>query len=109
GAYAPFWSPDGREIGFFGDGRLMRVAADSGPVQVICDAEDARGGSWGSSGTILFAATRSSPIFRVPAEGGTPVAVTHAAPVSNLSQVGSHRWPRFLPDGKHFVYVNAPV
>ena len=109
GGYSPFWSPDGREIGFFADGKLLRVAADGGPVQVICDAEDARGGSWGSSGTIIFAATRSSPIFRVPAEGGTPVAVTHSAPVSNLSQVGSHRWPHLLPDGEHFLYVNGPV
>jgi eukaryotic-like serine/threonine-protein kinase len=58
GAYYPFWSPDGREIAFFGDGKLKRVAADGGPVQVICDAFDARGGSWGSSGTIIFAATR---------------------------------------------------
>jgi eukaryotic-like serine/threonine-protein kinase len=45
GAYYPFWSPDGREIAFFADGKVKKVAADGGPVQVLCDAPDARGGS----------------------------------------------------------------
>jgi hypothetical protein len=106
-AYYPFWSPDGREIAFFGDGKLKRVAADGGPVQVICDAADARGGSWGSSGMIIFAATRLSPILRVTADGGTPVAIAEAKP-SSVPQDASHRWPHFLPDGEHFLYVNAP-
>ena len=108
GAYYPFWSPDGREIAFFADGKLKRVSADGGPVQVICDAPDARGGSWANSGTIIFSAKRNSPILRVPAEGGTPVAVTQIKPVSELGQVSSNRWPRFLPDGKHFLYMNSP-
>jgi Tol biopolymer transport system component len=109
GAYYPFWSPDGREIAFFGDGKLKRVAADGGPVQVICDAADARGGSWGSSGIIIISATRLSPILRVPADGGTPVAIAEVKPslVPTL-EVVSHRWPHFLPDGEHFLYVNAP-
>lgn len=108
GAYYPFWSPDGREIAFFGDGKLKRVAADGGPVQVICDAADARGGSWGSSGMIIFAATRLSPILRVTADGGTPVAIAKVKPSSVPAEVDSHRWPYFLPDGEHFLYVNAP-
>jgi Tol biopolymer transport system component len=108
GAYYPFWSPDGREIAFFGDGKLKRVAADGGPVQVICDAADARGGSWGSSGIIIFAATRLSPILRVAADGGTPVAIAEASLSSTPVEIFSHRWPYFLPDGEHFLYVNAP-
>jgi Tol biopolymer transport system component len=108
GGYFPFWSPDGRDIAFFADGKLKRVSADGGPVQILTDAEDARGGSWSSSGTIIFARMRSSPIFRVPADGGSPVAVTRAAPASMLSDVGSHRWPYFLPDGEHFLYLHSP-
>src|SRR5207302_2339802 len=99
---------DSRQIAFFSDGKLKRVPSDGGPVQVLCDAADARGGSWGNSGTIIFAATRSSPIFRVPSEGGAPIAVTRAAPASMLSDVGSHRWPYFLPDGQHFLYLHSP-
>ena len=109
GGYFPFWSPDGQNIGFFADGKLKRVGANGGPVHVICDAEDARGASLGNSGTILFAATRGSPIFRVPADGGTPTAVTRSGPASNVTgDGGSHRWPHFLPDGEHFLYVASP-
>ena len=108
GAYYPFWSPDGRDIAFFADGKLKRVAADGGPVQIIGDSPDARGGSWGSSGTIIFSPVRIGPIYRVPAEGGTPVAITKAAR-SELGGVVSHRWPHFLPDGEHFLYQNTPT
>jgi Tol biopolymer transport system component len=108
GAYYPFWSPDGRELAFFADGKLKRVAADGGPVQVICDAADARGGSWENSGTIIFSPTRTSPVLRVPADGGTPVAVTQVKPASEIVQVVSNRWPQFLPGGERFLYMNAP-
>ena len=108
GSNSPFWSPDGREIGFFADGKLKAVSAEGGPVRILCDAADGRGGSWGSEGTILFAPTRGSPIYRVPAEGGTPVAVTRSAATSSLAVVGSHRWPHFMPDGVHFTYNNEP-
>jgi len=107
-AYYPFWAPDAREIAFFADGKLKRVAADGGPVQVICDAPDARGGSWAESGTIIFSATRNSPVLRVPAVGGTPVAVTQVKPAPELGQGISNRWPKFLPDGEHFLYMHAP-
>jgi eukaryotic-like serine/threonine-protein kinase len=107
GAYYPFWSPDGRDVAFFADGRLKRVAAEGGPVQVICDAFDARGGSWGTSGTILFAPGRLAPIYRVSADGGAPLAVTQTQPSAGAG-VDSHRWPYFLPDGKHFLYLRTP-
>jgi serine/threonine protein kinase len=109
GGYAPFWSPDGRDIGFFADGKLKRVGTDGGPVQVICDAEDGRGGSWSNFGTIIFAPTRTSPIFRVPAEGGIATPVTRGTLATNIGGFVSHRWPQFLPDSEHFVYVNTPT
>ena len=92
GGYAPFWSPDGRDIGFFADGKLKRVGTVGGPVQVICDAEDGRGGSWSNFGTIIFAPTRTSPIFRVPAEGGIPTPVTRGTLATNIGGFVSHRW-----------------
>src|SRR6185436_18016433 len=67
----------------------------------VCDAPDARGGSW-SGNTIIFAG-RYTPVFRVPATGGERVAVTA------LGADGSHRWPRFLPDGEHFLFLASPV
>jgi len=108
GSNAPFWSPDGKEIAFFAEGKLKAVPADGGPIRIICDAQDGRGGSWGISETILFSPSRGGPVFRVPAEGGSPAPVTSSSLESNIALVGSHRWAHFLPDGQHFIYSNEP-
>lgn len=105
GARYPFWSPDSRHIAFFGDSGLCRVDADGGSVRVICKAEMGRGGSWSPSGTILFAGSTQGPLLRVDCEGGTPVPATTLDP--RRSEV-SHRWPFFLPNGDHFLYVTTP-
>jgi eukaryotic-like serine/threonine-protein kinase len=100
-AIYPFWSPDSREIGFFSAGKLKKIAANGGPPQSICDVAYARGGAWSADGTIIFTASTSSALLRVSAAGGTP----EPASVLNLSQSeNSHRWPSFLPDGKHFLF-----
>ena len=67
-AMYPFWSPDGREIGFFAQGKLKRISATGGPAQITCDASSGRGGAWNKDGVILFSASVSSGLFRVPAE-----------------------------------------
>ena len=102
GAYLPFWSPDSRSIAFFADGKLKRVAADGGPVQVICDAPTGRGGTWNGNDDILFAPTAYSPLSIVSSGGGTPRAVTKL----NAGGEVTHRWPWFLPDGSHFLYLS---
>jgi eukaryotic-like serine/threonine-protein kinase len=101
GATYPFWSPDGQSIGFFADRQLKRVAAAGGPPLVICDAEDGRGGTWNKDGVIVFAPRTFSNLMRVSASGGTP------QPVTQLDQLKyiANRWPHFLPDGDHFLYL----
>ena len=101
GAIYPFWSPDGQSIGFFADGKLKRVAAAGGPPHVICDAEDGRGGTWNKEGVIVFAPRTYSPLVRVAASGGTPQPVTELDPAEDVA----NRWPHFLPDGDHFLYL----
>jgi dipeptidyl aminopeptidase/acylaminoacyl peptidase len=97
----PFWSPDSRFIGFFADGKVKKVEASGGPVQPLCDAADGRGGTWNKEGVIVFAGSLGTPLFRVADPGGTPIEVTKP----NESQAEtSHRWPYFLPDGRHFLY-----
>ncbi|HTS34975.1 MAG TPA: protein kinase [Candidatus Solibacter sp.] len=98
----PFWSPDSRAMAFFTLEKLKRIDIAGGPVVTVCDVAQARGGSWGSSGVILIALSFTSALYQVPATGGTPVAVTKLQlPYS------THRWPSFLPDGKHFLYLAA--
>jgi eukaryotic-like serine/threonine-protein kinase len=98
----PFWSADSEWVAFFSEGKLKKVHANGGPVQVVAeDFPDPRGGAWGPDNTILFG-TGDGSIYRVAAAGG-PVA-----PATKLNAVhkdGSHRWPHFLPDGRHFLFT----
>ncbi len=103
GATFPFWSADSRSIGFFANEKLRRVAASGGPPITLCEAPMGKGGTWNREGTILFAPDFRSEILRVSASGGTPTPVTEL----DESKHTTHRWPYFLPDGKHFVYLAA--
>jgi Tol biopolymer transport system component len=106
-ARQPFWSPDGRWIGFFARRKLQKIAATGGPVTDIADAPDARGGTWSPAGVIVFQPLyRDSPLLRVSDQGG------RAEPVTTLDikqDDVSHRWPSFLPDGRHFLYFGVSV
>ena len=99
GAYYPFWSPDNRSVGFFADGKLKRIDLDTTSVQVLANASAGRGGTWNGDGVILFA-PQAGAIFRIPASGGEPNQVTQPD-----EQRLSHRFPQFLPDGRHFLIL----
>ncbi len=99
-AIFPFWSPDSRSLAFFAEGKLKTIELSSGSIQLICDSTLGRGGAWGADGVILFSPNPTAPLMRVSANGGTPVALTKI----DAGQYTSHRWPFFLPDGRHFLY-----
>jgi Tol biopolymer transport system component/tRNA A-37 threonylcarbamoyl transferase component Bud32 len=101
GAVFPFWSPDSHSVAFFAKDRLRRLDIATGSIQTICDAPQPRGGCWGADGTILLTPDLGTGLFRVPAAGGSPVPVTSLDP--SLGET-SHRFPQFLPDGRHFLY-----
>jgi len=103
GASDPFWSPDGQALGFFTGGALKRVDIAGGPVFKICDTPAlTQGGSWSSRGVIVFAGSSNDGLSRVSASGGTPTPVTKLAVEKGER---SHRFPWFLPDGRHFLYT----
>jgi Tol biopolymer transport system component len=104
GASYPFWSPDGKSIAFFADGKLKEVDMPGGQVQLLCDAPNGRGGTWNRDGVIVFTPEASGGLSRVPSSGGSPAEMTKPD-ASRLET--SHRWPVFLPDGKHFLYLAA--
>jgi len=98
----PFWSPDSRTIGFFARNQLMSIDIDRGIPKIICEAHDGRGGTWVGNDVIIFSPGFIAPLYRVPATGGVPVAITS---LNMERQENSHRWPEILPDGKHLLYV----
>ncbi len=104
GASYPFWSPDGRFIGFFADGKLKKVEVSGGQPQILCDAPNGRGGTWNRTGVIVFTPDGFGGLFRVPSSGGSAVEMTR--PDTTRFET-SHRWPVFLPDGKHLLYLAA--
>jgi eukaryotic-like serine/threonine-protein kinase len=101
-AIFPFWSPDSRSLGFFADGKLKTAEIDSGSTQIVADAPFGRGGSWGADGVILFSPNTQEGLLKVKINGGAaPVPATQL----DRPQHTSHRWPFFLPDGKHYLYL----
>ena len=104
GATNPFWSADSQYLGYFANGKLNKIDANGGPPQALCDAPNGRGGTWNRDGMIVFASDQSGWLMRVDATGGTPVKVTELAAGMTLQLL-----PRFLPDGKHFLYYSLSV
>jgi Tol biopolymer transport system component len=106
GVQGMFWSPDSRSIAYFATGRLSKIALDGASPERICDTKAARGGAWNRDGTILFAPYSNGGLYRVSANGGAIVQVTHP---DSAHGVTGHRFPVFLPDGKHFLFSTVPA
>lgn len=97
-AGSPFWSPDSRSIGYFANGKLFKVEAAHGRPQLLCDVREYGGGAWNRDGVILFGGPEG--LSRIAAQGGTPELVTKVD-----AKEEAHRWPYFLPDGRHFIFL----
>jgi Tol biopolymer transport system component/tRNA A-37 threonylcarbamoyl transferase component Bud32 len=104
GATSLFWSPDGRSLAFFADGKLKRVDLRGNAVMTLCDLPQGSGftGTWGADGRILFAPVATDAIFSVTSTGGTPAAAVRQNESRGENYV---QWPRFLSDGRRFVYI----
>ncbi|HEV2349499.1 MAG TPA: protein kinase [Terriglobia bacterium] len=102
GAESPFFSPDGLSLGFFAGGKMKRVSLSGGAPLTICNAAADRGATWLPDDTIIFSPAFTSPLFRVPAAGGTPKQVTT---LDRKKGEISHRWPQILPGGKALLFT----
>ncbi|HVQ16924.1 MAG TPA: protein kinase [Vicinamibacterales bacterium] len=100
GGDSPFFSPDGQWVGFVASGELKKVPLGGGPAVTLCKATALFGASWGDDGTIVFATLRNGGLWRVPAAGGTPVALTTLQPGEY-----SHRLPHIMPGGHAVIFT----
>jgi eukaryotic-like serine/threonine-protein kinase len=96
----PFWSADGKFIGFFADGKLKKISSVGGATTVLADAPNPRGGAWNKDNLIVYAPDYRDTLWRVSSAGGTPQRATNL----DAAKHTTHRWPAFLPDGKHFLF-----
>ncbi len=101
GAMHPFWSPDGRYIAFFAGNKLVKIPATGGPAIALAEALNPRGGTWGSTDTIVFEGDYLSGLLKINAQGGSAEPAT----VIDRTRHSTHRWPWFMPDGKHFIFL----
>src|SRR5262245_4300958 len=99
GAAFPFWSHDGKNLGFFAQGKLKKISVTGGPAETLCDAPTPRGGAWNRDGVIIFAPNIFGALFRVSEGGGDPLPVTKPA----ASDV-SYRYPEFMEGGQRFLF-----
>jgi Tol biopolymer transport system component len=102
GAAGPFWSPDSQYIGFFARGKLMKVDASIGVSTTLADAPGGKSGAWSPDGVIVFERDEFGALYRVSDRGGTPEPVTT---IDRSGREMAHRWPQFLPDGRHVIYT----
>lgn len=103
-ALVPFFSPDGRWIGFFADQKLKKVAVTGGAPVSLADAPSTRGGAWGEDGTIAFSPnqTAGTRLLRVSSTGGKAEPLTSLAE-GEVIQI----WPQVLPGGKAVLYTSS--
>jgi len=102
GAGAPFFSADSQWIGFFVEGKLKKISVRGGAPVALCDAVGGRGGDWGADGSIIFPNQFLSALYRVSADGGTPVQATR---LDTARFETTHRWPQFLPGQKAVLFT----
>jgi dipeptidyl aminopeptidase/acylaminoacyl peptidase len=102
GAHTPFFSPDGRWVGFYAAPELKRVALAGGPPLTVATATQMRGASWGPDDVIVFAPNPVGGLLKVSAGGGPVDTLT--TPDASLGET-SHRWPQILPGGEAILFT----
>jgi serine/threonine protein kinase/Tol biopolymer transport system component len=105
-AISPFFSPDGKWIGFFANTKLKKIASSGGAPIILADALSSRGGTWASDDTIVFQSdnTPGRPLSRVSASGGKVEELTALAQ-GEATEV----WPQILSGGRALIYTSSSV
>jgi serine/threonine-protein kinase len=101
GARSPFFSPDGRWVGFFAEGRLKKVSVTGGAPQELAQGTAFRGAAWLEDGSIVYAGTGAPnvPMLRLMPDGTSATFL----PLAD-GELG-HRWPQALPGDRALIFT----
>lgn len=104
GALAPFFSPDGRRVGFYADGKLLAVPLAGGPAVPLVRSLflPFAGASWAADDSVVVAGGTPSSLYRVKRDG-TIERLTRPDPVKGEA---NHRWPHLLPGGEALLFTS---
>ena len=102
GGISPFLSPDNRSVGFWANGKLMKVSVEGGVPATLCNALLPFGFSWGADNRIVFVGDRDSGLSRISADGGKPETLT--TPDRSKGEF-AHRLPHCLFAGKGILFT----
>ena len=102
GGESPFFSPDDKWIAIFKDKKLEKISLNGGAPNIITGVGENRGGDWGNDGKIVYTPNTTSGLYLISGNGGNPVQITT---LDSTKQERTHRWPCFLPDGKHIIFT----
>ncbi len=101
-ASSPFFSGNDLWLGFFKDAKLQKISLSGGTPVVLANSDDNRGGTWNKNGSIVFTASTTQGLSLIPEDGGTVKFITT---IDSTKNERTHRWPSFLPDGKHVLFT----
>ena len=100
----PFWSPDSLQVGFFANGQLLvtdLISDSPRPLTPTSTGINVRGGTWGKDNTVVYAPNYTGPLLRISTAGGQSEPATQ---ITSEERIGTHRFPQFHLDGRHFVF-----
>ena len=100
GARSPFFSPDGRWVGFWAAAKLKKASIEGGSPIVLCEATGGLGASWGKDGSIVANLTSTGTLWRLPSSGGEPVMM-----VDLTKETAIPAWPQVLPDANAVLFT----
>jgi Tol biopolymer transport system component len=102
GATGPFLSPDGKWLGYFQNGKLWKMPVTGGAPLELGPAIENRGGTWNAHGVIVYSGSPTIGLSLVHEGGGDATVLTVP---DTTKHERTHRWPSFLPDGRHVLYT----
>jgi eukaryotic-like serine/threonine-protein kinase len=102
GGIGPFLSPDNRWLGYWADGKLMKVPLEGGVPRILCDAPEFFGASWGGDEKIVLSFREDAGLYAVSADSGNVEGLTVP---DKTKEESSHRFPCYLPDGRNVLFT----